>query len=499
MTSNDNRTPWYKDDSQRRNVFFILAVLTLAGIVRLYACLNDFWFDEIWSADIFARNFDSVWQWLTTGDATLKADFQHDNNHYFNTWLIYLIGPDRHWIYFRLPAVVAGVGTIALSGMIAKRWGTVEATAALLITSTSFLLIQYSSEARGYAYVLLFVAASIELIYRGLERDRWWIDITLGVVAMLGFVSHLTYIYCFFPLIAWSAWSLVQQRVSLRGFVLRMCRWYSVPSLFLVWFYANLLHDIEIGGADPSDTMLVVLQTSSLTVGGPEAGTLSILLAFAVVGILAWGLLVAASGKDQFWVLPLFGIVLMPALVMLVLRPDFLFPRYFLVCVFMAQLLFCGLVGHVFRKYKLGKPIVVVSLAAYFIGNAVHTTGLLQTGRGQYQAAIAYMDEQTASGVITIGSGSKVVDREGLIVRFYGHRNLPLGRHKFFRVRDYPPGGPQWILTHRFDHGFTPSAKYQDPYGNIYHFEEVFPYSGLSGWHCLLYRNDDVLANAPKM
>ena len=136
-------------------------VVASAAAVRVAASLDDFWLDEIWSWT-FATRVHSAYQILT--------DLRHDNNHFLNTWIIYLIGTERHWIFYRLPAVMAGIMTVGLCGLFAKRWGHVEALTALIMTGSSFFLIQYSSEARGYAYVMLFSIASLELAARSFEK-----------------------------------------------------------------------------------------------------------------------------------------------------------------------------------------------------------------------------------------------------------------------------------------------------------------------------------------
>ena len=66
--------------------------------------------------------------------------------------VLYLFGPSAHSITYRIPAVLAGVGTVVMAGWISSRRGRLEALSAMLLVAASYPLIHYSSEARGYAY-----------------------------------------------------------------------------------------------------------------------------------------------------------------------------------------------------------------------------------------------------------------------------------------------------------------------------------------------------------
>ena len=106
-------------------------ILVASGLVRFSAALGDFWLDEIWSWN---------WSWsiagtVLTSDWDILTKIHHDNNHYLNTWFIYLLGPDRHWIVYRLPSVIAGIGTVAVAGLIGNRHGKLEAVTAMLLTA----------------------------------------------------------------------------------------------------------------------------------------------------------------------------------------------------------------------------------------------------------------------------------------------------------------------------------------------------------------------------
>src|SRR3954452_10860912 len=119
--------------------------IVLAIVLRIWASLDDFWLDEIWSW-VKAMQLKSPLEVFTR--------VHHDNNHHLNTLVLYAIGRDAPFYLYRLPAVLAGIGTVLLCGWVARPWGRPAAVTAILLTGCSFLLIEYSSEARGYAYLL---------------------------------------------------------------------------------------------------------------------------------------------------------------------------------------------------------------------------------------------------------------------------------------------------------------------------------------------------------
>src|SRR5882757_2275379 len=70
--------------------------IVLAVVLRFWASLDNFWLDEIWS-------------WMMA--AQLKSPLEvvtrlhHDNNHYVNTFVLYVLGGDAPTYLYRLPAV----------------------------------------------------------------------------------------------------------------------------------------------------------------------------------------------------------------------------------------------------------------------------------------------------------------------------------------------------------------------------------------------------------
>src|SRR5438270_6877815 len=119
-----------------------IVVVILAVSLRARSVLNDLWMDEIWSIELVRELHAPVEVFTKT---------HHDNNHYLNCLFIYFFGQRGNWPGYRIPAVVAGFGTIVLAWFIGLRRDRATAFFSMLLVSFSYVMILYSSEARGYA------------------------------------------------------------------------------------------------------------------------------------------------------------------------------------------------------------------------------------------------------------------------------------------------------------------------------------------------------------
>jgi hypothetical protein len=460
----------------------VAIALMLAVVLRFWASFDQFWLDEIWSW-MMAIQLRSPVEIITR--------LHHDNNHHLNTLVLYLFGKDAPFYLYRLPAVLAGIGTVLLCGWVARAWSRPAAVAATLLTGCSFLLIEYSSEARGYAYLMFFTMASFAAMQASLDRPRAIWDVLFGGCAVLGFLSHLTYLFAYVALVAWSVWRRVHRDgwLSSRHAVPFLFQ-ILIPSGFLVFLYFIDLRHLQIGGGDAIPIWTVIAQAISVAFGGPLGGaaTVAVALAVSFVGVLALVLLYR-TGSD-LWVPMLTGILIVPVVVEVVTRPRSPYPRYFLVSMLLLQLLISWFLGWLWR-WRAGKVVCVLALAIMLGGNAVLTARLLQYGRGDYEAAVRYMLEQTVGDRVTIASDHDF--RNKTVLAFYLARIGDGGRAGYYDYGNWPPEGPEWVVLHNFDQHFSPASGIKDDHGNTYEFVRVFPYAGLSGFNWALYHN----ANRP--
>jgi len=464
----------------------IAGVLLIAAGYRLLASLDDFWLDEIWSW-LLATRVQSATQIVT--------QIRHDNNHFLNTWVIYVLGTDRPWFWYRLPAVVAGIGTVAMCGVFARRWGRLGVLTAILITGASFPLIQYSSEARGYAYALLFAALGIELVQQSIDKPRLWADILFACCVMLGFLGQLTFAYAYGALVAWSVWCLFRRHgvwSSRHGAVLV---WQIlVPLAMLTGLYFVNLRHVAVGGGDEQPLLTVLAQSLSLAVGGPQADPGAALVALAVLVAAGITLVELVRSDSDLWLPLAAGALGLPALVLLLAGPAVLYPRYFLVSMLFLQLLVSWGLVRLFDRARFGKLLYLALLAAMLAGNAASTARLLAVGRGGYQAAVQFMLEHGTDEQLTVGSDHDF--RNGLVLEYYFLRSGSPRRLAYFSQGHWPSVGPEWVLWHSQEPTFSPPQTFRDESGQTYSLQAVFPYAGLSGWHWAVYRNRNRPGNA---
>ena len=174
----------------------------MATVARAWAARDEFWLDEIWSLMAFTR-VPHAWRDVFT--------FHHDNNHYLVTLWMDLVGPGRgDWLIYRLPSLLASVGTVILAARVAVRWGRTAMFIAAMCTASSFVLILYGSEARGYALCGFFSLVAFLALDRHLKTNDAWATAGFGIATILGILSHLTFVQFYAGAFVWSAVVLIK-------------------------------------------------------------------------------------------------------------------------------------------------------------------------------------------------------------------------------------------------------------------------------------------------
>jgi hypothetical protein len=147
------------------------------------------------------------------------------------------------------------------------------------------------------------------------------------------------------------------------------------------------------------------------------------------------------------------------------------------------------------RRGVAWRGIGLTLLAVFVAGNAVNTGNLLRFGRGQYLAALRFIQRNSDNREIAITSDHDF--RNGMLVNHY-KRYLVRPDHVHYvdratldeeNVRTKGASlGAEWLILHRFDLT-EQSARVTDEYGNRYELVNIYRYSDLSGWNWLLYHN----------
>lgn len=452
---------------------YVSALLVVAaGIFRFYASLGDFWMDEIWTWMMLVR-LESAWDILFS--------LCHDNNHFLNSWVVYIFGPDTHWILYRVPAVMAGTGSVVLAGLIARTRGVLESFTAMMLIGGSYVCIHYSSEARGYAYVVFFSLLSFWLLGQWLERRRQFDLGLFWLSAALGILSHLSFFHCYLGLVVWSVVRLVR---SGRWLAAVTCH-FPLMLLAVCLYFVNW-RDMSIGGGTVVPTGEVIRQTLALSVGGPQWGWLSaIAIAAAIIGLLL-GLFLFWRAKSDLWLLYFTIVVVAPAVSLVLISRDDVYVRYFLVSIVFLLLLYSIGLGYLYRTGSVGRVAYCLILVLVIAGNAVQTERLIRLGRGTYLEALREIERVSEPPLITIGSDHDARNR--MVIEYYRLYLSDPERIRYVSQEEVLREGVDWYIRHSQVVAETPDEVFFDDWGNSYRLMRQHRFAGLSGWNWFVYR-----------
>ena len=141
------------DAENRRGPALLAATGILsARVVRLLAMNGDLALDEIWSLWFVKQSIRSFHEIFF---------LKHDNNHLLNTMVMYGFGPELPGIIYRIPPAILSILSVWIAGRIAQRRGGLPArNLTWILVGLSYILILYSTEAKGYSYLIFFAYLS---------------------------------------------------------------------------------------------------------------------------------------------------------------------------------------------------------------------------------------------------------------------------------------------------------------------------------------------------
>jgi len=310
---------------------------------------------------------------------------------------------------YRLPSVLASIGTIVLAGLIGLRQSRLEGSVAVILTSWSYLLIHFGTEARGYSLAIFFALLAWYALQRFEERRSWiWIVVFWSAV-MLGFLAHLEFAVCFAGLVVWSL----------------------------------------------------------------------------AVAALCVALICLMVDRDDRWIF--YAVVIVAPLALIAIqRPEQLYLRYFMISIAASLLMLAAGYSALSRPGVAGIGLALTLLTIFVIGNAAHTITLLRFGRGQYLAALRFIEAHSVESQVVVTSDHDF--RNAMMVNYYKRH---LERPDSMRYTNGPTlkeGGADWLILHRFELT-RPPDRVTDVYRNTYQLVRIYRYSDLSGWNWLLYHN----------
>lgn len=458
----------------------LLAVVVVAGAaLRVALARGDLWLDELWSLS-FARQITWPWHVLTA--------IHHDNNHPLNTFVLYVTakvaGAHGPSIVYRLMPIVAGVATIPLLYWTETRredpLGPISGLIAATLCAGSFLGVLYSSEARGYAPAAFFAVLAFALV-RTREMTTGSDRVTFTVVCALGLLSHLTFLFVYAGLAAWTFVRFVIERRDIRA-------WLALHQMVLVVVVGVYLVDarkLVYGGGPAFSVPDVVMRVLSIVGGGSDAGAdrWSAMLSTSVAALFGIGILIKARNDE--WVFFVTTLIVAPALMLLVYEPRFLDVRYFFIVVPFLWILAARVLAVATTHGGYGWIFVVLVLVSVSVGNIGRLISPLRDGRGHYRDAVETMARLAPGDQVTVGSDHDFSNR--LIIDYYGEER-PSGKTITYVSADrVVAGDAEWYLTrtHRPEEAVPPTIVLMD---RQFTLVQSFRYGGISGWNWHLYR-----------
>lgn len=410
----------------------VLGVLALGTGLRLACVGAEFWLDEIWS-------------WTLAHDAPSFLGvlaIRHDNSHPLNSLWLHLCPASAPLIVLRLPALLAGLGAIALAAYVARRRGAAESVFAGLLVAGCSWTVFASAEARGYSLAVFFAFAALEALWRYLERGSRLSLAAFWLLSALGFVSHLTFVHATIGFVVWSMRRFASETPpsSLRQ-ISAMALLHGPVAAFFAVYYLIVVRGMEIGGGPPATVGQIVRNLISLGLGGPEGAWGWLLVGVAVVFFVT-GLTLLARAKRDVWAFFAAAVVGSPAL-FLIRPPEFLFERYFLISFVFFLLLVAFVLGDLWRRVSL-RPLVLSLLVGFLAGNVYQVWAFAEAGRGEFGEALAWIADQDPDDPLLLAGDHDLGVR--LYANFYARRqSLPRVR---YLIGDESKNAA-WFLDHR--------------------------------------------------
>ncbi len=448
-------------------VFFGLLLLGAGG---------DLWFDEVWSlaGAVQAPDYPSI------------AKRAHDNNHLLNTVWMRFCQNQNDLRAFRMLSVACGILSFCLSGWLAYRKAGIPcAVVTLLLVGTSYPLVLYFSEARGYAGAI-FCGLAAYWIFTGLrEHFVWWKVAAFGLVSAAGLGFHSTFL---FPLAALGLASVV---CSLRKIpfgpstILQVVVSFLLPALAVLVWYFGYWKNIVIGGGPIFTTFQVLTEFVCFAFGLPMGAFWGV-IGLAVIVVICGLLFYVGRGtalEGYFWFL--LAVLLVPTLILILEKPEFLYFRYFLILI---PFLYLGLALLVARfvasKRNFWVFVLVATFCLMLVAHFSRIQRLIVHHRGNYQEALARVWAESPDGQITITSDND--ERSGILIAFYSPPPQQSKHIAYVRTDAQGAEPADWFVLHTQDVQEPAPNIFQAPNGSTYFLVAEYPFEGVSGWRWAL-------------
>ncbi len=456
---------------------FVIAGLLLVGAALIVAAgRGTLWFDELLSLQ-WARSAQHPWHILEL--------YRHDNNHPLNTLWLLLAGEDRHpWVY-RALSMLSGFVVLVLVWLAARRLSEKFAWVPLLLAVTSFPLVLYASEARGYAPVLACLLGAWLVVSTKTDCSAVWHVPVFWLLCLGAMFAHGTSLVI---LAALGVYFLVDRRARGGGW-LRIfggaALWFGLPlvAAALYWFF--FLRLMIIAGGPEYTLPHVLAHFFGYSFGIPGAGSGQWPIALAGLATLTAAL---AFGRFPDLATRIFfagSVFVFPALSLAATDTTYLYFRYFLVSLPFVYLMSAPLAERIDLWPRGWRVLAAVLLGAVVLGQFPRLVQLIVAGRGDYVTALRVIADDSSP------DKSIVANNEMQVGFVLGHNKkfhpelAPLTLVPQARAADQTT---QWIVYVTQDDPPVPPGSSINLHGSHYGLVSFHPSAPVSGAHLAMYR-----------
>ena len=375
----------------------VAALATVGLLLRVAGAQGGLWTDEAWS---------SIYADEAGGPAGVFLRINHDNNHHLYSLWFQVAGWGASPLLLRAPAIAAGtIGTV-LAALIAGRKSPYAGLVAALLFAVSPTFVAFSSEARGYAFMLLATLAMLLLVLTAVERDaRPRTGWRLGLIAALGTLSHMTMVA---PVALITFWLYLDRRSEMgpdRALpeTARLMGPAVLATVVIVTFVviaaAASPTGMRIGGYKPfrlQDFVRALDEMASWTGGFPS---LPVSVAALAVGIVALAIFIRPpawlGSRGRLYAVLILGV---PLGIAVVQPGNAGFARYYLCSGIGLLLLLSEVLGHGLRRGPATRTGCAAVLALCVTLGLARDWQLIALQRGDPDRAVRSMAELSPGG-----------------------------------------------------------------------------------------------------
>ena len=421
-------------------LLLVIALIILAAVLRIIATHNDLWLDELISLRI-ENAVKTPWQIFTA--------VHQDNNHYLNTLYLYFVKTQNYPPVFRYLSVFWGVALVPAGYWLLSRRSRVEALILAALLACSYPLIHFSSEARGYSGALLGSMIACVALSRWLATENgnktFGLGLFYGFGLVLAILSHLTACLIWLPLAAGSLFVIARRPARVKWLSL----WAALntfPAIVVVALYfLDLRFLTELGGS-PMSVFHGLSRLTALALGWPLKDAITVwIVSVPVICLIVWRLAKEEKSGEPLSIL-LSLVYLAPLVCVLILRPSFFSPRYFLVFL---PFLYTGLAMLLATLSRTpGRRLALAAVLVLFLaGQGYLYAKFLPVGRGQFTAALQYMMAQATQPRIVVASNQDF--RSEVELAYFAPRVLHKHQLVYLTRDNHASFQPDWYILHQ--------------------------------------------------